>query len=291
MNFDIFNFNKPGRGVNEDEPDLPRWRLFFRQFTSKFVQILGLNFLYLVFSIPSLILAYFASFWIIGQSFDQYFGFRFEVNLLEMLLPRIILALIMVFIPVVAIGPVHAGFTYVLRNFSRQRHAYVWWDFKDHALENLKQGLVVTLINIIVVFLLGLAITTYTHFSAASSSILTYAAIGFIAIALFVFLSVNLYIYPLMISYDMKIKELYRVAYSFAFLRLIPNILLILGIAALLLLAFALIPAIGVVLTLFILPAFILYSINFFVDPVIKRFEIEQDLVEAEVEAETDLIE
>ncbi|MEI6603538.1 MAG: hypothetical protein WCL54_08640 [Clostridia bacterium] len=291
MNFDIFNFNKPGRGVKEDEPDLPRWRLFFRQFSSKFVQILGLNFLYLVFSIPSLILAYFASFWIIGQSFDQYFGFQYDTNLLEMTLPRVILALLMVFIPAVAIGPVHAGFSFVLRNFSRQRHAYVWWDFKDHALENLKQGFIVTFFNIIVIFLLGLAINTYAQFSAYSSNILTYAAIGFVTIALFIFLSINLYIYPLMISYDMKIKELYRVAYSFAFLRLIPNILLILGITVILILAFALIPAIGVILTLFILPAFVLYTINFFVDPVIKRFEIEQDLVEAEAEEETDLIE
>jgi len=98
-----------------------------------------------------------------------------------------------------------------------------------------------------------------------------------------------MYIYPLMISYNMKIRELYKVAYSFAFLRLLPNILIILGIAIVLTLAFGFIPIVGVILTAVILPGAILYAVNFFVDPIIKKFEEEQD--EFEAESDSDLIE
>ncbi len=287
--FDIFNFNKPGPGVPEDEPELPKWRLFFRQFFSKIIQILGLNFLYVLFSIPSLIVAYFSSYWILGYSFDKFFNLKIETDFVAMITPRVILGLMLVMIPAVAFGPIHAGFTYVLRNFSRQRHAYVWWDFKDHALANFKQGMIVTLINFVIIFILGLAINSYAQFAPAFTGIISYGAIGFVSLALVIFLGMNMYIYPLMISYDMKIRELYKVAYSFAFLRLLPNILIILGIAIVLTLAFGFIPIVGVILTAVILPGAILYAVNFFVDPIIKKFEEEQD--EFEAEGDSDIIE
>jgi len=287
MKFDFFNFNKPGPGVPDVEPDMPRWKRFFAQFASKMVQILGLNFLYLLFSIPSLILAYFASFWVIGKSFDSFYKFTWQNNGLEMITPRLILGMLMVLVPAVAIGPVQAGFTYVLRNFSRQRHAYVWWDFKDHAKANFKQGMIVTVINLVIVFLLGLAINSYIQFSPQFQGIISYAAIGFISLAFAVFLSMNFFIYPLMVTYDMKITQLYKVAYSFAFLKLIPNLLLLLGISVILVLAYSIILPIGLILTGVILPAGILFLINFYVDPIIRKFDEEQEAQEAQETQET----
>ncbi|MEI6132206.1 MAG: hypothetical protein WCQ41_05215 [Bacillota bacterium] len=279
--FNIFDFNrKPTDIPLVDDPNAPAWKKFLKQFASKISQLLGINFLYLLFSIPSLVIAYFASFWIFGQSFDKYFGFSIEQNFIEMLVPRVVLGLVMILFPVVAVGPVHAGFTYVFRNFSRQKHAYVWWDFKDHALANMKQGIIVSLINLVIVFLLGLAINSYTRVAPEFTGTLSYAAVGFVSIAFAIFLSMNMYIYPLMVTYDMKIRELYKVAYSLAFMRLIPNLLLILGIVVVLFLAYGFLPIIGAILTLIILPATILFVINYFVDPVIRKLEETQEEIE-----------
>ena len=284
MKFDLFKIKTPGPGVPDNEPEQPRWKLFLKIFADKLVQILGLNFLYVVFSIPSFILSYFISYYIIGHSFDLYFGFTLDKNLFEMLLPRVLLGILMVIVPAVAIGPIHAGFTYVLRNFTRREHAYVWWDFKDHAIANMKQGLLVTLFNVLIVFVLGTAINQYIVISSSLPAVLTYAAIGFLSLVFAVFLSMNFYIYPLMITYDMKITELYKVAYSFAFFRLIPNLLLLLAIIVILVLAYGILPWLGPLLTVIILPGGILYLINYVVDPVIKKFEEEQDLASIETD-------
>ena len=52
-------------------------------------------------------------------------------------------------IPIVTIGPATAGFTYVLRNFSREEHSFVWMDFFDNFKKNFKQSFIVSLLNLL----------------------------------------------------------------------------------------------------------------------------------------------
>ena len=52
-------------------------------------------------------------------------------------------------------GPATAGTTYVVRNWARDEHAWVWSDFKISWKQNWKESLIIMLINglVLIIFM------------------------------------------------------------------------------------------------------------------------------------------
>lgn len=140
---------------------------------------------------------------------------------------------------VVLIGPAAAGFTYVLRNFSLERHAFVWDDFYDTAKKNFRQSLAVGLINLALFAGLGFAVWFWysSYNQALTDSMSTtvaytglppfmYAlplAVCFLGLVMLVFM--QYYIYLILVTFDISLKKLYKNSLILAFYGLPRNIL------------------------------------------------------------------
>ncbi len=257
------NYNKPGPGVEKDAPPKPRFFIFFEVLKRKFWHLIRVNFLYVLCNIPALVLAFAVSSVYMQKINIDNGGF-------SDLYIRVFVAVIMMFLSVITIGPVQAGFTYILRNYSREEHAFIWWDFKDNFIKNFKQGMIITGIDLVVMYILGIALNFYINYKG----FLSIAASAFVFLSIVIFCIMHLYLYPMLVTVKLSIKNLYKNAFIFSILKLLPNILFfVLNI----LIAYATFynPIIGVILYLLIIPSFIGLMNNFFVNPTIKKYVVD----------------
>jgi uncharacterized membrane protein YesL len=193
-------------------------------------------------------------------------------SMLDMMLKSIFGAFLLC-IPVVTFGPAQAGFTYVLRNFAREEHAFIWSDFKEHALKNLKQSLIVSLIDFLVVVLIGLDINFYL--TVGKSGILSTVATAIMVVAFVFYLMMHMYIYPMMVTFELGLKNLYKNALIFTLMRFLPNLAILLICLAVIFLTFYNF-LIGLILLPVITFSIIGFITNFHVYPTIKKYMLDK---------------
>lgn len=284
------DFTKEGKGVEKDAPQKRSIFLFFELFFRKFFKLIGLNLLYFISSIPTIIVVFLLSGFVssvVVNHFSPEMAGIFNVGIeaassnveflkLGVYLDIIIRILVTVLFTVLwGMGPVSCGFTYVLRNYARQEHAWLISDFFSNIKKNFKQSIVVWLVDIVVFFVLCNA---YVFYGSQS---------GFLAVMKYFILTVGIvytmmhfYLYQLMITFELPLKQLYRNSFILALGKL-PRNILILAALFLVMLAlpygsiyssyFGVMILIFVVLLLLILFSFSGFLVNFFVYPVIKN--------------------
>ncbi len=134
---------------------------------------------------------------------------------------------------IIGMGPATAGMTYVLRNFSREEHAFVWLDFKDAALKNFKQSFIVSLINTIGFVVLICADYYYgrTYLTIDNPSIFHLLPFAVSMFATVIFFFMQFYLYIMIVTFDLTLKQLYKNALIFAFYGFPKNLIITIGIA------------------------------------------------------------
>ncbi len=267
------NYNKPGPGVEKDAPPKPRFFIFFDVLKRKFWHVMKINLMFVLFNLPALFVAF-----IVASNFLQ--KLKIDEGLGDFYV-RFFLAAVMTLIPVITIGPVQAGITYILRNYSREEHSFIWWDFKENFTKNFKQGMIITVIDIVVMYILGIAINFYT----SQSGLIYIAATSFVFLSLIVYLIMHLYIYPMLVTVHLSIKDLYRNAFIFSILKLLPNVLFL---ALNMVIAYAAFYNIivGLLIYVLILPGFMGLMNNFYVNPIIQKYVVTEKATPAELEEE-----
>jgi len=112
-------------------------------------------------------------------------------------------------IPCLAItGPFTAGLSYVTRNWARDEHAFIWTDFKDAVKENWKQALVLSAITSIMPFLAYLGWKYYGRLADTSAfMIVPQVLVALVAIIWSISIT---YMYPLTVTYQLKLKDIIR---------------------------------------------------------------------------------
>jgi uncharacterized membrane protein YesL len=165
-------------------------------------------------------------------------------------------------IPVVTVGPAQAGFTYLLRNYAREEHAFVWWDFKDNALKNMKQSLAICVIDFIATIVMGITINFYSSYMG--NGIISAIASGLVILAFIIFLMMHIYIYPMLVTFKLTVKQLYKNAFVFAVIKFLPNLGILLLCAVLLFSSIGFYPVIGIILYIFITVSLIGFITNFY---------------------------
>ncbi len=256
------NYNKPGPGVDKDAPPKPRFFIFFEVLKRKFWHLLRVNMMFVLFNIPALLAAFF-----VAEVFLQ--KIKIDAGGIGDFYLRFFLAALITMMPVITFGPVQAGFTYILRNYSREEHSFIWWDFKENFVKNFKQGMAITGIDIVIMYILGIAINFYT----GQSGLLSTAATSFVFLSLVIFVIMHLYIYPMLVTVHLSIKDIYKNAFIFTILKFLPNLLFFILNIAIAYAAFYNV-LIGLVLYIFLLPSFIGLMNNFYVNPIIKKYVI-----------------
>lgn len=234
--FGIGDFTKEGKGVDKDAPKKRGLFAFFELYFRKLGRLCKLNMLYVLACIPTLVAVFFLSGIISSTVLNNLAPYLAKV--LNLSAPDLaneeflrFSALIDVAIRVMVclsftvfwgMGPVTAGFTYVLRNYSREEHAWLWSDFWQYTKENFKQSIVVWIVDLAALFVLFCA---YNFYSTADGAISALKYVIVVVAAIYTIM--HFYIYQIMVTFKLSIKDIYRNAFLFTLMNLPLNVLML----------------------------------------------------------------
>lgn len=267
--FGLFDYTKEGPGVSKNGPKKRPFVVFFEIYGRKFWNLISAGLLYLL------------------------------VNL-----------------PLVTRGWAEAGLTRITRAYSREKHAFVREDFFESIRKNRGQAFAAGLINVLITTLLffnmfyyatglnpGLLAIFGVDVSGAKPmepGILDYIVMAVTLLGYIIFTWMKYYIPFLVITFKLKLKQIYKNAFIFAVAGLKANLLIsvvLIGIYVLMAALMLLIPhplcfAIVLLLGLLLLPPFRSFLIQFCIFPTVRRLMIDpyyKDNPQADKQARLDL--
>ncbi len=200
----FFNRMYYGKGNKGDytKDDLPenRWQLFLNMVWLNFGKLVSTNLLFLVLCLPMIIWVGFMNLPIITEYLTQ--G---DVAMARQYLQMTIYGMLPCF---VIMGPGVAGMTYVTRNMSRDQNIWVWADFWGAVKENWKQALAISAMNGLFLILGYIAILFYGE--SMATNMLYIVPRTMMVVLLIYWCFMNFYIWPMMVTYELKIKALIK---------------------------------------------------------------------------------
>ena len=291
--FNMVRFTKEGKGVNADDP--PK-RAFFRYIEllwRKRFKLISANLLYFFTNIPVIALTV-AIYFLFTALLFTLSGTASTASWFEnagyadiFYIGLVFLVALFTAIPVFSVGPFQAGFTFLMKSFVKEEPVFLWTDFTTKARSNKKLSIKVSVINGIIGFLLLLDAVVYFRISSDTTGIfaqvpgiLLFVAAVFLIFGLTLFLMMNIFIYPMIVTFKITLKQLYKNAFIFSLIRWFPNLLLLAAEIALIALPLLVLPGafaffVSVALYLFITPAWVGFTNNFYAYPLIKKYMID----------------
>lgn len=274
------NPNKKDLIVEEKQNPI---QAFFEILKIKIWDICKLNLLFALFVIPTAI-------WI-GVNFSVLTA-NIEANTPDML-DSVTFIFILGMIPCIMIMSVGLpSLSYITRSYAREFHVWMLEDFGEKIKENWKQSLLYSLFLGLAIFLLYFGIRFYTLNQGIMPGAIVLRTISYIMLGL-VLLSTT-YVYPLMVTFELKFKHLLRNSLILAIGRLPQTLLIVLltAIVPVLLIWLSLTWAYGllVFIAYFALfgMAFNAYIINAYTNQVFEKFIIARGTQEAEKKPEVE---
>ena len=246
--FRLFDFNRDGKGVYENEDRTPTLKFFFKLFWRKFSKIIQLNLLMIFQVLPVIGIGLF---YFLGNktptstsaSFAPLYGINEIANstggapLLDVLSTQMgipVFAPIFTFTMIalalaliITFGWQNAGAAYVLRGLYRGEPVFVFSDFFYGIKRNFKQGFIMGLIDAIVIVILAVDFSFFFTRGGTFALDLMY----FIVFALvLIYIVMRFYIYLMLITFDLKITKIMKNALIFTILGIKRNLLALVGI-------------------------------------------------------------
>ena len=262
--FKLFDMNRDGKGVYEQESRKPTLGFFFKLLFRKFTQLLQLNLLMLFMVIPILVVLFV---YLLGSKtptstdimYAPLYGINavtsapgitnlLDVSSIQMEIPVFsptinILIICMFVVLAITWGWQNVGAAYVLRGLFRGDAVFVFSDYIYAIKRNFKQAFFMGLIDFACCAIL---IIDFLYFYNLSGSF----ALDFMYFAIFalilIWIAMKFYIYNLLVTFDLKNFKILKNALIFSVLGIKRNIMAMLGIILLLVL--------HIVLIIFLLP-------------------------------------
>ena len=264
------NYNKPGPGVNKDDPPKAAPVRFFEILLRKFGQLVQLNLIFLIPFVVAVVLMFLL--------FLSPTHFMLQLPSGDGAVQVDLWVMYVVPLPLVLLSPFTAGLTFVTRNYAREEHAFVWSDFWENVKGNWKYFLLNGFIVYLVYVVLSFSIMYY--YNGTSRSWFFYIPFWLCLVLAVFFLFAQYYLPVMFVTFELKFSQAYRNALILALAGLGRNLLITVVLGVLGYLVFAVVPLVG--LTIFILMAlvvFLLFSlisffINFTVYPLVERYLI-----------------
>lgn len=199
--------------------------LFFTVVRVRGLNLLWLNLLYSLFLLPTYIVVFLGLYqYGITINTENAMTFADVVWYMYLLFPCMLIA-----------APGKVGFTNVLHRWASDEHAW-FSDFWTGIKMNWKQSLIVTVINYVVLF----ALIYYAYFYAsrlnagAVEGMMSYVfQIGLYLLlgCIFVYFMIHLYVFPMLVRYKLKIKEIYKYSFILAFKNILGSVICIIFLA------------------------------------------------------------
>ncbi|MBR5137106.1 MAG: DUF624 domain-containing protein [Clostridia bacterium] len=303
--FGLFDFTKEGKGVKANEPRGPWYIRIFQNFGRSYSKILLSNLIYML--VAGVVLAFMLCFILpsmvstaadvdINEVFTYYTSIEMtdagwydevtknmtaeEIAKLDKTVTVTMafryLAVLVVMLPILTFGCAYSGLCYNTRNAARDTHIFVWSDFWDAFKRNWKQTLAMTFINLFACIVFSICFWFYFSYDGLPSMLSSMGAVV-LSIVFVIFLMMNMYIYPQIVTFDFKLKTIIRNSFSLSMLRFFPNLF---TLAAIFLLAYGICWINDVFVIMFIVlmgPGFCSYLMNFTAWSAMEKYVVVQD--------------
>lgn len=272
--FKLFDFNKEGKGVSKYEDDGPPNLIgFFKQYKRKFGRLISVNILYVLGCFPLFFLGFFyAGYGAVKSSLQTDVLFP-VVDALAKLAPSPVTDslsavfavpsnltanttlsytfLALSFLILFTWGLTNVGCTYILRNFCKGDPVFAFSDFFYAIKRNVRQGIILGIIDIAVSALLMFNISFY--FARIDGTFLPGIMFYITLAMLILFFFMRFYMYILVVTFDLSIFKILKNALIFSIVGFKRNFMAFLGILALVvinLMIFFYVQPLGIVLPL-----------------------------------------
>lgn len=195
------NFEKPGPGINKNAPRTKGIKLFFELYFRKIGSYIQLNLFYLTSLIPAIAIMWYIIMIVIND---------FAQTGNDTLIALSFLSLILSIAVCTAFGlsPFSSGFHYVLRNFSFEKHAFVFSDFIDKFRENSKNSWIMFIVDLVVVIISTLLLRIYLIMSL--SNLILIVPLVLIVLIMIVYSLMTPYKWTMLITFNLTKKQIYK---------------------------------------------------------------------------------
>ena len=298
--FKLFNPNRDGKGVYEEESRKPTLPFFFKLLWRKLSQLTRLNAMLVVQAIPVLVFVYV---YLAGYKtatatdilYAPLYGMSkispvggitalLDLRSVQMGIPvftpfMVIVLLCLGIMLAITFGWFNVGAAYVLRGLFRGDPVFIWSDFFYAVKRNLKQGFFIGLLDFICIFvLISDFVFFYSRTGTSYGNDVMYLMIFAIGI---IYLIMRFYMYQLLITFDLSTMKILKNSLIFTVLGIKRNVLAMIGLVLLIALnAFIIIMflSIGITVTM-VLPLFYIMAVMGFIAtyaayPVIDKYMI-----------------
>ncbi|MBR2942750.1 MAG: DUF624 domain-containing protein [Clostridia bacterium] len=214
--FDRLYYGKAGKR-DYTEMDMPKNRvaLFFLVLKDRFFDLVKVNLLQIVFWLP--FIAWTALNLIAIQTIDVDALMMQDESagtLLGTMSGYVVMWLIGLIPCILITGPSSAGAAYIMRNWARDQHAFLFSDFKDAFKGNWKQALGVSALTALVPFVAYTAITYYSQM--ANGNMFMYLPMVLVLFMTMMWCLMLPLLYAMMIGYELGFKVLLKNAFLMA---------------------------------------------------------------------------
>ena len=293
--FKLFDLNRDGKGVYEEENRKPTLGFFFKLLFRKFGKLVRFNFIMLfqvfpIIGVAAIIIFGSTTYNTTNSLYAPLYGMSQVVDSsavntqLDMVskqaetplfTPGMIIGIgLLALFLFITYGWQNVGAAYVLRGIYRGDAVFIFSDYFHGIKKNWKQGLIVGMID----FLCSAMLIYDLYILWMSGASLRF---GFILAISIIYVFMRFYIYQMLITFNIKTFKLLKNALIFSVLGVLRNLLALLGIVLLIgfhiFLIFLLLP-IGISIPL-ILPFFYIVSVIGFISvyaayPIIDKYMI-----------------
>lgn len=169
----------------------------------------------------------------------------------------------------------NVGLTYLMREMVNGNPVFIFSDMKHAIKRNFKQGILFGLLDLLLLFILYVDFIYLGGLPSGFYADFMYVAI--IAISI-IYLIMRFYLYLMLITFDIKIRKLFKNAIIFVVLGIKRNVLAILWIIVMVFInfmIFAIMPPLGIIFPILYLPTFPLFTTTYAAYPVIQKYMID----------------
>lgn len=303
--FGIFNSKIPSKDLTKDEAEYKGIKGFFTILKSKGWKMAQMNLVYMLFCIPLFIIFYIGSQFIIPGGtapialspvehpfVASWNGINVGTSLMLSysqfwtdLVIRIGFFVLFVSVPILALGPLQAGFSHNIMSFVRGNPVFLMSNFFDKAKTNFKQSMIVSFLDLIIITILAFDLRIYlTSFVGGKGGFIVAIAAIILGIAALIYFIMHMYIYPLMVTFKMTLKQLYKNSFYLAMLSFLPSLGILILNLLVIYIPFILFknPILHILVSFLLLPALLSLINTYSIYPYINKYLLEPALKEQE---------
>jgi len=297
--FDIF-YSRDGKEITEDDRNAPRNFIFFFKLAGRNLsRIFYINITFLIANFPLLIMLLFPAklfhlhalsptspiflplygayeFGAASPTLSALWGFFGNPAVVDIPTPLAWATLIVGSVLLLfTFGPASIGTSYILRNVVRGEPIFFMRDFWYAVKKNLRQGIIIGIIDLFISFML---VYDLIFFFGKLGSFMNNMMFWATVFMILVYFSMRFYIYILTLTFDLKIRQIFKNALIFAFLGFKRNFVASVGIILTIVIniyIMMLYVPIGIVLPLIITVGLCMFMATYAAWPKIKEIMID----------------